>query len=97
MLYGVRMNKFGDWKSSTEDNIEIVKRAEEIRELIEQKRPEAKENIEKAQEKQKQVQDKRNRAIKTWNSCDAESGRAERKARESISRSIFCKRQNDRR
>jgi len=70
LLFGVRTNEFGNYTNedlpnkctlSTQEDEEItLKRASEIKALIESKRPEAIKNIERAQEKQTKIQNARN-------------------------------------
>ena len=61
ILYGFKMRSFKDWSNEDKDmELMILKRAIQIKELIEGKRIDAKNNIEQAQIKQREIQDKRN-------------------------------------
>jgi hypothetical protein len=60
MLHGIKMSNFENWKElpNEEEESALTKRAIEIKNLIEKINPQAKINIEKSQEKQKDIQNK---------------------------------------
>ncbi|CAF1101847.1 unnamed protein product, partial [Brachionus calyciflorus] len=65
VMFGKKSNNFEDWRTLNKNRMEedLLYRAIEIRKTVEEVRPKAIENIEAAQEKQKDLTNKRNKRI----------------------------------